>query len=125
MKSHDHHVKLQTILPIGIRDLLYFGPRKALMHFTFQKLCIKVFNLANIQNLKTYVTKTLCILEFWWPLGFFDLQTHIIIHLADELKIYGLLGNMWCYPIEQYLHVLKKYMKNKAKSKGCMASGYM
>jgi hypothetical protein len=64
-------------------------------------------------------------LEIWWPLGFFDLQTHFIIHLVDELEICGHVGSRWCYPIEQYLHVLKKYVRNKAKFEGCMALGYM
>jgi hypothetical protein len=64
-------------------------------------------------------------LEIWWPLGFFDLQTHLIIHLVDELDIYGLVGSRWCYLIEQYFHVLKKYVRNKAKHEGWMASGYM
>jgi hypothetical protein len=64
-------------------------------------------------------------LEIWWPMGFFDSQTHFIIQLVDELEICGHVGNMWCYPIEQYLHVLKKYVRNKAKPEGCMASGYM
>jgi hypothetical protein len=64
-------------------------------------------------------------LEIWWPLGFFDLQTHLIIHLVDELEICGFVGSMWCYPIKQYLHVLKKYVRNKAKPKGCIALGYM
>jgi hypothetical protein len=65
MKSHDHHIMLQSILPTGIQDLLHLGPRKTLMHMgkTFMKLCTKVFNPVDIQNLKTYVTETLCMLE--------------------------------------------------------------
>jgi hypothetical protein len=92
---------------------------------TLKKLCTKVFNPIDIQNLRTYVVETLCMLEIWWPLGSFDLQNHLIIHLVDELNICGLMGSKWCYPIEQYLHVLRKYVRKKTKLKGCMASGYM
>jgi hypothetical protein len=52
-------------------------------------------------------------------------MTHLIIHLVEELEICGPMANRWCYPIERYLYVLKKYMRNKAKSKGCIALGYM
>jgi hypothetical protein len=51
--------------------------------------------------------------------------THLIIHLVDELKICGLMGSRWCYPIERHLHVLKKYVRKKTKPEGCMALRYM
>jgi hypothetical protein len=56
---------------------------------------------------------------------FFDLQTHFTIHLVDELKICGPMGSKWCYPAEQYLHVLKKHVRNRTKLESCMALGYM
>jgi hypothetical protein len=59
-------------------------------------------------------------LEMWWPPGYFDLMTHLIIHLVYELKICGPMASIWCYPIEKYLYVLNQYVKNKAKPKGCM-----
>ncbi len=31
MKSHDHHVMVQQIMPVGIQNLLQLGPRKKLM----------------------------------------------------------------------------------------------
>jgi hypothetical protein len=64
-------------------------------------------------------------LEILWPPRFFDLQTHLIIHLVNELQIFDPMGNKWCYLIERYLHVLKKYVKKKVKPKGCKALGYM
>jgi hypothetical protein len=63
--------------------------------------------------------------EIWWPPTFFDLMTHFIIHLVDELEICGAIATRWCYPIERYLYILKKYVRNKAKPKACMASSYM
>lgn len=59
---------------------------------TFGKICAKVINPLKLFDLHTYVVKTLCLLEVWFPLGFFDLMIHIVIHLIDELKIGGLMG---------------------------------
>jgi hypothetical protein len=69
--------------------------------------------------------ETICLFEIWFPLGFFDMMTHFIIHLIDELKICGPVGARWCYPMEIYLSVLKRYVKNKVRPEACMASGYM
>jgi len=111
MKSHDHHVMLQHILPCSICNLLHLGLRRAFIQFerAFQRICTKVLNSTDIPSLKTYVVKTLCMLEMWWLLGFFDLMTHLIIHLVEKLEICGLVASRWCYPIERYLYVLKKY----------------
>jgi hypothetical protein len=56
---------------------------------------------------------------------FFDLMTHLIIHLVDGLEICGPTAARWCYLIERHLYVLKNFVRNKAKPKACMASGYM
>jgi hypothetical protein len=58
-------------------------------------------------------------------IGFFDMMTHLSIHLVDELEICGPVVAQWCYPMERYLSVLKKYMKNRARLEACMASNYM
>jgi hypothetical protein len=65
--------------------------------------------------LRTYVAKTICLFEIWFPSRFFDMVTHLIIHLVDELDICGPIGVKWCYPMERYLSVLKKYARNKVR----------
>jgi hypothetical protein len=64
-------------------------------------------------------------LKVWFPPAFFDLMTHLVIHLVDKLKISGLVLARRCYPIERYLNMLKKYVCNKANLEGCIASKYM
>lgn len=110
MKSHDHHVMLQSVLPTSIWSLLHLGPRKKIIRLgkIFQRFCTKVLNLVNIQNLRTYMIETLHILEIWWPPVLFDLQTHLIMHLVDGLKICGPMGSRWCYLLKHYLHLLKE-----------------
>jgi hypothetical protein len=53
------------------------------------------------------------------------MRTHLIIHLVNELELCGVVGARWCYPMEIYLLVLKRYVRNKARLKACMASNYM
>jgi hypothetical protein len=85
MKSCDHNVMLRHRLHVGIGNLLHLGPKRTIIYLvkTFHKLFTKVLNPNDIQNLRTYLVKTL--LEIWWPPTFFGLQTHLIIHLVNEL----------------------------------------
>jgi hypothetical protein len=93
MNSHDHHVMVQQILPVGIHDLLQLGPHKTFfrLDIMFQHICIKVVNQNEINAFRIFVVETLCMFKVWFPLAFFDLMTHLVIHLVDELKICGLV----------------------------------
>jgi hypothetical protein len=82
-------------------------------------------NQNEINALRIFVVETLCMLEVWFPPTFFDLVTHLVIHLVDALEICESVAPHWCYPIERYLNVLKKYVRNKANPKGCIAFGYI
>ncbi len=84
-----------------------------------------MINPNDLSDLRTYVGKSLCLLEIWYPPAFFDLMIHLLIHLIDELEICGLVGAIWCYPVERYLNVLKRYVRNKVRPKACMSFGYM
>ncbi len=127
MKSHDHHVMLQQIMLTGIWNLLWHGLCKTLIRLgiVFQCICTKVVNQNEINALRIFVVETLCMLEVWFPPTFFDLVTHLVIHLVDALEICESVAPHWCYPIERYLNVLKKYVRNKANPKGCIAFGYI
>jgi hypothetical protein len=53
----------------------------------FKVICQKVYNLATFQHLKIGNVSTLCVLEKMFLPSFFDLMTHLVIHLVDELDI--------------------------------------
>jgi hypothetical protein len=64
-------------------------------------------------------------LNIWFPPKVFDMMTHLIIHLVDELEICGLVGAKRCYPMERYLLVLKRYVRNNTRLEACRAFGHM
>jgi hypothetical protein len=63
-------------------------------------------------------------LEKVFPLACFDIMTHLVIHLVEELDIYGPIHTRWMYPMERYMKALKGFVRNMAHSKGNMAMGY-
>jgi hypothetical protein len=127
LKSHDYHVIMQQLLPATIRGFFQEGPRDAIIRLghTFQRLCAKAVDPSELPGLKTYATETLCLLERWFPPSFLDIMTHLVVHLVDELDLCGPVHARWCYGVERYMYVLKKYVRNRSKPEGSMATGYM
>jgi hypothetical protein len=58
----------------------------------FQKICMNVVDPHDIPSFKVYVVETLSIFEIYFPPRFFDISTHLLIHLVDDLEICGLVG---------------------------------
>lgn len=127
VKSHDHHVLVQQVLPATIRHLLKKGPRESIIRLgmAFQRLCSKTIKMSELKELSVYVTETLCMFELWFPPGFFDIMPHLVQHLVYELEMCGPVHSRWCYAIERYLGNLTNYVRDKSRPEAGMASGYM
>ena len=81
-------------------------------------------NHNEMPTLKTYVAETLCLMELWFSPGFFNITTHLIIHLVEEVEMCRPVHAWWCYAVEQYLGVLTEYVRDKSKPDASMATGY-
>nr|AAP44620.1 putative transposase [Oryza sativa Japonica Group] len=126
MKSHNCHVLITQILPVAIRGIL---PPK--VRHTIQRLCAffnaigqKVIDPEDLDGLQTDIVNTLCHLEMFFPLSFFDIMVHLPVHLVKQTKLCGpaFLREMW--PFERYMGVLKSYVRNRAKPEGSIIEGY-
>ena len=62
--------------------------------------------------------------ELIFPPSFFDIMTHLLVHLVKEIDILGhvFLHNM--FPFERFMGVLKKCVRNRARPDGSVASAY-
>ncbi|XP_040370034.1 uncharacterized protein LOC121051552 [Rosa chinensis] len=66
----------------------------------------------------------LCKLELNFPPSFFNIMTHLPIHLAYEAILAGPVQYRWMFPFERKMHNLKDYCRNKAHPEGLIAEGY-
>jgi hypothetical protein len=126
LKSHDCHVIMTQLLPIALRGLLPDNVREAIV-----KLCAflnaisqKVINPEDLPRLQNDVVQCLVSFELVFPPSFFNIMTHLLVHLVDEISILGpvFLHNM--FPFERFMGVLKKYVRNRARPEGSIAKGY-
>jgi hypothetical protein len=61
------------------------------LNHVFKKLCSNVMDPNTIANVKEDVAMTMVLLEQQFPPSFFDIMTHLLVHLVEELKICGLV----------------------------------
>ncbi len=83
-----------------------------------------MIDLSTMQVLKVKVVETMLTLEKVFPLACFDIMTHLVIHLVEELDICGLVHTRWMYRMERYMKALKGFVQNIAHPEGNMAMGY-
>ncbi|XP_051140311.1 uncharacterized protein LOC127257857 [Andrographis paniculata] len=127
MKSHDCHVFMQLLLPIGLRDLLpkkIWEPITELSNF-FRRLTSKVISSSDMERLEAEIPVILCKLETIFVPGFFNSMEHLPVHLPFEAKIAGPVQFRWMYPFERFLRRLKKMIANKAQVEGSIVNAFL
>jgi hypothetical protein len=78
----------------------------------------KAIDPRNLVKLQNDVVQCLVSFELEFPPSFFDIMTHLQVHLVKEITILGpvFLHNMW--PFERFMSVLKKYILDHARPEG-------
>lgn len=127
LKTHDCHIIMEHLLPIGIRSILPEKVRLALTRlcFFFREICSKVIDPQKLPTLQREIVVTLCELEMYFPPSFFDIMVHLTVHLVKETQLCGPAYMRWMYPIERYMKILKGYVKSRSRPEGCIAERYI
>ncbi|XP_074323434.1 uncharacterized protein LOC141660353 [Apium graveolens] len=126
-KLHDCHIFLQKLLPLAIRELLMAPIADAITAISnfFQDLCSSVVTKTDLEIMEKTVIKALCLLEMIFLQSWFDSMEHLVVHLAEEIRLAGSAYWHWMYPIERLLGKLKQKVDNKARVEGSIAERYM
>jgi hypothetical protein len=77
-----------------------------------------------LTKLQDNLILTMCNLEAIFPPSFFDLMSHLLVHIVHEMKYLGPIFLHQMYPFEMFMTVLKKYVRNLSHPKGCMVQGW-
>ena len=127
MKSHDYHILMQQVLPLCLRTLLPKDVRIAIIRIcrVFARLCVKSVDPSSMTDLFNETAVTMCMLERVFPPAFFDVMSHLPIHLVQQLDLCGPVHTRWMYPMERYMKTLKGYVRLRSNPEGSMAQGYI
>ncbi|GJZ44807.1 F-box domain containing protein [Tanacetum coccineum] len=108
LKSHDYVVK-------PIIELCLF----------FKQICSQTLMEDAMLKAQSMVVDILCNLELIYPLGFFDIMIHLVIHLPLDTLKDDPIRPRWMYPFERFMKKLKNHIRNKAKPEGSITEGYV
>ena len=121
--THDYHVLMMQLIPVALRGILPANVRATII-----KLCVflntisqKAIDPSSLSRLQEDVVQSLVSLEMIFSPSFFNIMTHLLVHLVKEIGIPGpiFLHNMFSF--ERYFAVLKKYVRNRAHPEGSIA----
>ena len=83
MKSHDHYVFLENLLPVAFAAFLedVLGPLVELSEF-FRNLCSNELHVSMLEEMNKNIDIILYKLDTVFPPGFWNVMEHLPIHLA-------------------------------------------
>ncbi|CAL2271658.1 unnamed protein product [Prunus armeniaca] len=127
LKSHDCHVFMQRLLPVGIRHLLPEDVVKPIILLSrfFSQLTAKTLRKTDMFQLRHDIVQVLCKFEMIFPPAFFTSMMHVMVHLPEEALLAGPVNYRWMYPIERLLRELKKTVHNRAKPEGSIVEAWV
>ncbi|KAL2512828.1 Uncharacterized protein Adt_18428 [Abeliophyllum distichum] len=127
LKSHDCHILMQRLLPVGCRAFLNKTISSTITELCtfFKKLCARSIKVSDMVNAQQQLILILCKLERIFPPAFYDIMIHFVMHLPEEAILGGPVYMRWMYPFERYLKKLKDYVRNQSKPEGSIAEGYV
>ncbi|KAI5328557.1 hypothetical protein L3X38_027954 [Prunus dulcis] len=127
LKSHDCHVFMQRLLPVGIRHLLPEDVVKSIMLLSrfFSQLTAKTLRRTDMFQLRHDIVQVLCKFEMIFPPAFFTSMMHVMVLLPEEALLAGPVNYRWMYPIERLLGELKKSVRNRAKPEGSIIEAWV
>ncbi|KAI5339083.1 hypothetical protein L3X38_018355 [Prunus dulcis] len=127
LKSHDCHVFMQSLLPVGIQHLLSEDVVKPIMLLSrfFSQLTAKTLRKTDMFQLRHDIVQVLCKFEMIFPPAFFTSMMHVMVHLPEEALLTGPVNYRWMYLIERLLGELKKSVRNRAKPEGSILEAWV
>ena len=85
---------------------------------------LKIIDPDNLTKLQNDVVQCLVRFELIFPPSFFNIMTHLLVHLVKEIDILGIVFLHNMFPFERFMGVLKKCVRNRARLEGSITSAY-
>ena len=127
MKSDDYHILIQFILLIVIRGTLSRKNWEGIYMLArfLRWICGKIIITEDISFWKVKIVEIMCLFETCMPPHFFDIMSHLLVHLPEEVELTGPMYSRWLYFLERYMKTLKSMVRHKHHHEGSMSEGYL
>jgi hypothetical protein len=117
---------MTQLLPVALRGILPVNVCLAIVKVCafLNAISQKVIDRESLSGLQIDVIQCLVRFELLFPPSFFNIMTHLLVHLVEEIRILGPLFLHNMFPFERLMGVLMKYVRNSARPEGSISKGY-
>ena len=93
LKSHDFHVLMTQLLPVALRGILPENVRLAIvkLYVFLNEISRKAIDPNKLTKLQNDVVQCLVSFEMVFPPLFFNIMTHLLVHIVKEINILGIV----------------------------------
>jgi hypothetical protein len=125
-KSHDYHILLGQFLAIAIRGILPIKVRDTIIKLCsfFNAISQKVVDPMKLTKLQDDLILMMCNLKTIFPPSFFNLMSHLLVHIVHEMKYLGPVFLHQMYQFERFMTILRKYVRNRSHPECCIVQGW-
>ena len=117
---------MMQLLSVALMGILPENVRLAIvkLYVFLNEISRKVIDPNKLTKLQNDVVQCLVSFEMVFPPLFFNIMTHLLVHIVKEINILGPVSLHNMFPFERYMAVLKEYVRNRSRPEGCIAKGY-
>ena len=105
---------MTQLLPVALMGILLEDVTLAIVKLCafLNEISQKAIDPQKLIQPQNDVVQCLVSFEMVFPPSFFNIMTHLLVHIVKEINILGLVFLHNMFPFERYMAVLKKYVPN-------------
>ena len=69
--------------------------------------------------------EVVCLLEETFPRSILTSQTHLMVHLIEDMSLCGPVSTRWMFFLERFMKTLKDFVRQNARPEGSMSEGWL
>jgi hypothetical protein len=94
------------------------------LSYFYKQICDEQVSKMMLQRLEKKIAVLICKIETVFPLGWFSVMQHLLVHLPWEARVEGHVPFRWIYSQERELKNLRYTVRNKTRVEGCIAEAF-
>jgi hypothetical protein len=80
--------------------------------------------VSTLDQLQQDIAETLRGPKMHFPLTYFDISVHLLVHLVDQIRALGPMYLHQMFPFERLMKVFRRYVRNRFIAEGGVVEGW-
>ena len=80
---------------------------------------------STLELAQVMAVEVVCLLEETFPHSILTSQTHLMVHLIEDMSLCGPVSTRWMFFLERFMKTLKDFVRQNARPEGSMSEGWL